>query len=232
MGNLLQTLKDIHQLLSELADAKAQVQRAPQQLQGKRSELARREQALQEAHDQLTKNKLAIHEKEVSLKAGEQRVRDQKVKLNLCKSNKEYSALLEEIKNLAAANSRLEEEILELLTEQESRIAAQSDQEKARSEAQRELDEFTKLTQYKVEKFTDRIRLLEEEIQKAETRLDPTVVAEYRRLAKTRGAEALAACIGAVCQACYTELTPQMSNELLMDRVVYCKSCGAMLYLS
>ena len=45
------------------------------------------------------------------------------------------------------------------------------------------------------------------------------------------GEGALAAVEGEVCGGCYHKLTPQTMNELKMSKVVFCKSCGCMLYL-
>ena len=72
--------------------------------------------------------------------------------------------------------------------------------------------------------------LTEEQIKEMEAQLDTETLVEYRRLTKLKGELALAACESGTCSVCFTGQTPQTWNELLMGRVVYCSSCGAILY--
>ena len=57
------------------------------------------------------------------------------------------------------------------------------------------------------------------------------VLTHFRRLVAAHGAGALAAAEGGVCSACYIELSPQMRVELNSDKLVFCRSCGRLLYL-
>lgn len=230
MTTVLETLKELHELLCELADVRGQLQRAPLQLQGKQAEVARKEAAHAAAAEEAKRLKLTTHEREVTLKAGEQRVRDLKVKLNLAKTNKEYSAIADEIKNHESANGKLEEEILLMLTEQEEKNRRVDEAKTALDAARNELGEFKKVIDYRVEKLSARVGLLEAKLAELENQLEAQPRADYRRLVKLKGEQALAACDAGTCQACHTELTPQSRNDLLLSRVVFCKSCGAMLY--
>ena len=45
------------------------------------------------------------------------------------------------------------------------------------------------------------------------------------------GAEALAPVEGECCGGCSQTLTPQTINALRLDKPVFCKSCGRLLYL-
>ena len=51
-------------------------------------------------------------------------------------------------------------------------------------------------------------------------------------MAKVRGEGALAQVDGEVCGACFQTLTAQMMNELYLSVPVFCKNCGALLYLA
>jgi predicted nucleic acid-binding Zn-ribbon protein len=54
----------------------------------------------------------------------------------------------------------------------------------------------------------------------------------YRRIVKSKGAEAMAAVEGESCGGCFQQLTGNMLAELSMGRVVPCRNCGCLLYLS
>ena len=54
----------------------------------------------------------------------------------------------------------------------------------------------------------------------------------YNRIVKSKGAEGMAAVDGESCGGCFQQLTGNMLAELSMGRVVPCRSCGCLLYLS
>ena len=59
----------------------------------------------------------------------------------------------------------------------------------------------------------------------------PVPFGEYDRVATARGEAALAQVDGEVCGSCYQTLTTQMMNVLYLSKPLFCKSCGALLYL-
>jgi predicted nucleic acid-binding Zn-ribbon protein len=69
------------------------------------------------------------------------------------------------------------------------------------------------------------------EIDMAENQLDGEFKPNYMRLARSMGEEALAPAEGDCCGGCAQTLTPQTMNTLRLDRPVFCKSCGRLLYL-
>lgn len=230
MATVLGTLRDLHALHKELAEAQAELKRIPLQLKSREADLAKKQTALDATREAIKRAKMNVDSKEVSLKAGEAKVQDYKLKLNLCKSNKEFSALQEEIKHFQAGNSALEEEILGLMGEMEAKQAEAAAELNRLNEAKTEFAKFKEVIDYKLEKLGGRVGLLEGKIGEFESQLDSTTLADYRRLVKLKGSDALAGCHDGICEACYTGQTPQSLNELLMGRVVFCKSCGSMLY--
>lgn len=231
MSTVLDTLKELHALHAELADVQEQLKRAPLQMKAKEAEVSKRETALATGRDALKRMKMDADSREVSLKSGEAKVADYKLKLNLCKSNKEFSALQEEIRHFQEANGKLEEEILGLMSEVETKGDSVKQLQSELDQSKEELANLKEVIDYKIQKFTDRVLLLEGKIKEYSEQLDSATLADYRRLVKTRGSAALAGCLDGTCEACFTGQTAQSLNELMMGRVVFCKSCGAMLYL-
>jgi predicted nucleic acid-binding Zn-ribbon protein len=50
-------------------------------------------------------------------------------------------------------------------------------------------------------------------------------------LVAAKGDSAMASVQDRTCSACYTEITAQSQNDLLQERLVFCKNCGRILYL-
>jgi hypothetical protein len=70
-----------------------------------------------------------------------------------------------------------------------------------------------------------------EELTQAERCLPADFKIDYDRISRARGEDALAQVEGETCGGCYQMLTAQTINDLLLSRPVFCKSCGALLYL-
>lgn len=230
MTTVLVTLRELHQLLVERTEAGEQLERLPLQLSAKKLDVKKKEAALLAEREELKKLKVAGHENEVALKGGEQKVRDYKAKLNQAKSNKEYAAIQEEIKNFQAINNKLEEEGIEQLTRQEEKSAKVDERAAVHEQAVRDLAKLQEDVDYRIQKLKDRLTLLNGKISEIEAHLDTATMVEYKRSVKALGARALAACQDAICLGCHTEQTPQVINELMMQRLIRCKSCNAILY--
>ena len=54
----------------------------------------------------------------------------------------------------------------------------------------------------------------------------------YRRITKSKGADAMAALDGHSCGGCCQQVTDNMVAELTMGLVMPCRSCGRLLYLA
>jgi predicted nucleic acid-binding Zn-ribbon protein len=231
MQALLPILKELHQHLTELAEAREQLQRGPQQLRIRQDDLVKRNAELAALHDRCRKMRIDADAKELSLRSAEQRVVDLKTKLNLTRSTKEYTAIADEIRHLQAANSKVEEEILGLITEQEGHVEHLAQLGRDLEEKRGDVAKFQEVVEYQHRKFTDRIGILETAIADLENQLDAGVRSEYARRVRAKGAAALAACEDATCRACYTGQTTQSWSNLLSGKLVVCHSCGAILYL-
>jgi predicted nucleic acid-binding Zn-ribbon protein len=88
----------------------------------------------------------------------------------------------------------------------------------------------TKIEGSKATMETDLARLLGELAALEET-LPSDLKSDYDRIVGSRGEDGMAALEGECCGHCNQTINPQMLNELLMERMVLCKSCGCILYL-
>jgi predicted nucleic acid-binding Zn-ribbon protein len=70
-----------------------------------------------------------------------------------------------------------------------------------------------------------------EKLKKAEVVLGGDTAAKYRRLVEAHGSEALAAVEGGVCTGCYVSLTSQQRVQLNSGQILFCSSCGRLMYL-
>ena len=177
---------------------------------------------------------MAINRKQLDLKAGEQKIVDLRVKLNAASSNREYQALVEQIAAAEMAGSVLADEILEVDGKDRS----------ACSVAVKEAEKTAGRRQAGTGKDAPRDRrfgrLAPRRHRAARSRawrrprsaLPADFKADYQRVVRSKGADGLAAVDDGVCAGCGQQITLNMQNELRLSQLVFCKSCGRLLYLS
>jgi predicted nucleic acid-binding Zn-ribbon protein len=185
---------------------------------------------LEQLKEAYQKARVLSDDKHLQLKHREGKIEDLQNKLNQASSNKEYQAFKDQIAADRQANLVLQDEILEALEkidELEAKVAAaQADYFKASEEAAK-VKQRVESEQAGLEGELARVQA---ELKVAEANLPADLKANYDRVAKVRGEEALAEVDGEVCGGCYQMLTPNMMNELYLSKAVFCKSCGALLY--
>ena len=179
----------------------------------------------------MLRSRVTADQKELQLREREGHISDVRARLNSCNSNREYQAFLEQIAADEQANSVLSDEILELLDKITEQQQAVKNAELQLSRVKEELQSLQQRVDGERASLESDLGRLTEELTQAETALPADFRAEYGRVTKARGEDALAPLDGECCGGCFQTVTPQMLNELMQDRLVTCKSCGCMIYL-
>ena len=224
-------LRTIHRILKQKTDLHERIVKGPRQIEIAEKAEKNFIEELAESKAAKTKTQMSADEKQLQLSERETKIEDLKGKLNAAESNREYQLLKDLIAADEQANSVLSDEILELLErldvlELEFKTAEQN-VEKAKQETQNVRHRIATQT----DSLNSQLQHILGELQQNESRLVGDYAAEYRRLVMVRGEDALAETDMQTCGKCYTQITTQMMNELLLKKPVFCKSCGSLLYV-
>ncbi|UUO04459.1 phospholipase [Blastopirellula sp. J2-11] len=227
-GETLARLHRIHQQLSEL---RTRLKRGPARVSMARQKLAAIEGNLAATQDAIQKTKMTADRKQLQLKEGEAKIEVTQGKMNAAKGNEEYQILKDQIAAAEMANSVLADEVLEAL-DKIDQLTAHAESEKLNVAAgEEELKKVQAAADLEREDLEGQVAKAQAELAEVEPRLPAELKADYQRLTKARGEDALAAVDGEECGQCYVSMRPQAFQDLRMGRIVYCSSCGAMLYL-
>jgi len=232
MNELMTCFATIHRLQGQVERVERQIERGPQTLKLADNEIRKHQERLAASREQAKRIKVEVTGKELSLKSSEAEVDKYGLQLNKATSNKEYQALLLEREAARKDAERLEEEILDAMDRMEGVEAECSklDEQIRREQQQKEMLAGDWADQQK--ELTGQMESLRRELAEAEGALPGDARPEYTRVSSGRGADALARAADGVCQGCYSKLTQQSINELLLGRAaVPCKSCGRLLYM-
>lgn len=223
-------LRAIHRIHHQLADLNSRLQRGPRQLQANDASVAKLKEAVDTAKEAVKRNRILTDQKELQLKEREGRILDVRAKLNGASSNREYQAFLEQIAADEEANSVLSDEILELFDKATELTAKVEDAQGGLQKGEKDLDALRKKIEGERASLEQDVLRLQGELAELEKQLPTELKVDYQRIVKVRGAEGLAQLDGDTCGSCFTIITTQMQSQIMLEQLVFCKSCGCILY--
>lgn len=223
-------LRVLHRMLRQQHDLNDQLNRAPKQVLGAKEREQKYAKALEAKQNEIKELKLKADRKQLELGEREQQVEKFERQLNESASNKEYSLLQDQIKATNAANEVLSDEILEILEAidkcQKEEIQATETLKKAKAETA----ETEKTVDEKISRLTKDLADVTRDLEERQKSLPTDILKEFKRIVPHKGENTLASVDDNTCGHCYQTITSQMRTELAVQKPVYCKSCGALLY--
>ncbi|NCY01407.1 MAG: phospholipase [Planctomycetia bacterium] len=228
VSELLRTLHRIH---TQLSDLRGRIAAGPRQVAAHTAQVEAAEAARTGVQDDVKKAKMAADQKQLQLKSAESKIRDLDGKLNTCKTNREYQLLTEQIAADRMAMKVLEDEILEALERIDAvRQTLPAAEAAVRAAGTLLADARARVAAEAGELEAEVIRL-RGDLERAERDLPADVRDLYDRAVKHKGADGMAPLDGESCGGCFRQLTGNMYSDLLLGKMVMCRSCGRLLYM-
>ena len=224
-------LPELHRLHLDLREVLDKLERGPRQVRARQQIVLQKQTEVEAQRDKLKKLKIAADQNTLQLKTNESKIQGLKAKLNASASNREFDIIKSQIDADTVANSVLEDEILALLekVDQNRSAVVKLEEELAAAKAEE--------TRMSAEIAAGEVGLreaavkLEAAIAQAEGTLSADVKVIYRRLVQAYGSGAFAEVDGGVCTSCYVQVTSQNLMELGGGKVMFCKTCGRLMYV-
>jgi predicted nucleic acid-binding Zn-ribbon protein len=228
----LQTLIKLQEVDRVILDIQQKIDEYPKIMHQLDKQLSDSEHNIEQLQVSIEEQEKIRRSKERDIETNIEQIKKYQGQLLQVKTNKEYSALLMEIKGLKAKNSLTEDDILELMESIErARIALAS--------SQQELGQIrTRVQQEKQQKEAEEVdiqQLLEQDQQKRATltkNIEKNIMKEYTKLFNLRNGLAVTPVEeGGVCKGCHVALTPQMFAEVKTGKYLHrCPTCSRFLY--
>ncbi len=228
--SLTNRLKQLHHLHLQLKDVQDHLERGPRQLKARQQLILQKQADLDEQRQKQKALKMAADQKSLQLKSNEAKIHELKAKLNAASSNREFDIIKKQIEADTVANSVLEDEILESLEKVDAGQIAARQIESELATAKAEETRFAADVAAAEMGLQTRAAELKAALAEAESHLPNEASIVYRRLVLAHGAGALAAIEGTNCSCCYVNIPPQMLLGLRSGQLMFCKTCGRLLY--
>lgn len=223
-------VRNLHQLLVQIADIKTQIDRGPRQVKAAGIQVDAAKDAFQKCKDTIKQQKMAADRKQLQLREREAKIHDWEGKMNAAKNNREFQAIREQIAADSQANSVLSDEILEILEEIDSlQLSSKELEEKWKLVDADRIKTEANVTQ-KLAGLQLELARVEGNLSGAEKLLTPEFTVQYKRLVVNRGEDSMAPLDDVSCGGCYTGLPPKILDSLRMGNAVLCPSCSRLLY--
>jgi len=156
-----------------------------------------------------------------------------KEKLTSVKTNKEYQALLKEIEDLKNANSKLEDQMLEILEQSDDAESQLSEKKQAFAAAKNRVAGEKAGIAEAAEEDRSRLAGLQADFQTVLETVNPDILKAFRSVRRRIGNPAIAEVENSVCAGCHMNIPPQMYIELQrFESLMYCPQCQRIIYSS
>jgi predicted nucleic acid-binding Zn-ribbon protein len=226
----IDTLRTLHRMHRQLEDLQGRLDGGPRRVAVLTKAVSTAEAARDSAKETIKQARLAVDRKQLQLRSAESKIADLDGKLNACKTNREYQTLGDQIAADRMATKVLEDEILEALESLDALGLEVPKAEEAVTVAQRMLAAEQGRVRDEKGHLDEEVARIRGELAVTEKELADDVRARYDRVVKQKGADGMAAIDGQSCGGCHQQITSNMTSDLLVGRIVACRSCGRLLY--
>ncbi len=240
MGPILYGLIKLQSVENRLRAAKAKLSRSRRNVIIQENQVRSLQSALEAKKEELQLTKVQSSRLELELKTRDGEVSKLRAALNTAKSNKEYAAVLTQLNTTRADNSKLENQILELMKAVEA-DEAECETIRKQIEAQKlQLEQTRKATEASAVEHEAEIGKIQAEWNGVAKEIPPEPLKIFKRVAETYDGEAVAQVeeqegrnAAYSCGGCFMGITTESVNLLMTrDELIRCPNCTRILVLT
>ncbi len=228
----IKKLVELQKIDSEIYSIKNDLVEKPQKIDSLKIEFEQQKERFNQLEEQLKKLQLERKEKELELQSKEDEIGKANSQLLQIKTNKEYTAKINEIESIKADKSQIEEQVL-VNYDAADKVKEEVNQEKLLvDEKEKVFLENKKIIEGEIKDLESKVTQLEGQRILITPDINPNYLNTYERLLENRNGSAIVAVYSGSCGGCYMNLAPQVINQLKMgEEIVVCESCSRLLYL-
>lgn len=200
--------------------------------------------ALEEAHKAKSENLKKLEDgvksllvkrkdKENELESKEGTIKKYQSQMYQVKTNKEYTALQEEIGRIRADDSIIEEEIIKILDSVDAENKKIAEEKEFLKAEEANLGAEKKKLAEESGNIKKELEVLGAQRKDLASKVEKSILAKYDRIIKKGDGLAVVQVSGDSCQGCFRIMPPQVINEIRMNAgLVLCENCARILYIA
>lgn len=204
----------------------------PQEIKDLEAAFEQKKQSLAALEKKLLDMQKERKDRELELASREEANKKLQTQLYSLKTNNEYQVMLRQIQDGKADASLIEDKVLALF-DQQDKIKAQADEEKARlKDAEKVFLAEKQQIESRIKEIEDRLAQLAAQKKQACEGIGPKILAQYEKILCSRDGLAIAMVKDNSCKGCNMLVPAQVINLIKMyERIITCEVCNRMLYV-
>jgi predicted nucleic acid-binding Zn-ribbon protein len=227
----LKLLWELQKIDLELKGIKEEKDRYPKEIKKLDEKQKIEKERIQREREKVESLEKTRRQKEGHLNTEQEKIKRAEGRMSEVKTNKEYQALLSEIDTIKEANSRIEEEILQVMDEIDELKKDLSKREKEMGSTLEKIEGERKKLQ---EKTAQGEKAWSERVERRELlskQIESKLVKLYNTLKEKRQGVGVVSVKNETCQGCFLNVPPQMFIEVQKNNaLVRCPHCNRILY--
>ena len=231
MREQLKLLWELQKIDLELRGIKEEKDRYPKEIKKLDEKQKIEKERIQKEREKIESLEKTRRQKEGHLNTEQEKIKRAEGRMSEVKTNKEYQALLSEIDTIKEANSRIEEEILQVMDEIDELKKDLSKREKEMGSTLEKIEGERKKLQ---EKTAQGEKAWSERVERRELlskQIESKLVKLYNTLKEKRQGVGVVSVKNETCQGCFLNVPPQMFIEVQKNNaLVRCPHCNRILY--
>lgn len=228
----LELLVKLQIIDTEIYGLLAQKEELPQQMKVIEEAFQEKKQRLAELEKVSLELQKQKKDKELELGTKEEATKKLQTQLYTLKTNKEYSAMLQQINDSKADASLIEDAILGLFDQIDKSKNDIENEKKSLQEEEKVVNEQKKKIETKIKEIDDRLAQLDAQRKQVLPFVEEKLLAQYERILKNRDGMAIVGVKDNSCMGCNMFVPPQTINLIKMyERIITCEVCNRILYI-
>ena len=227
----LKLLWELQKIDLELKGIKEEKDRYPKEIKKLDEKQKIEKERIQKEREKIESLEKTRRQKEGHLNTEQEKIKRAEGRMSEVKTNKEYQALLSEIDTIKEANSRIEEEILQVMDEIDELKKDFSKREKEMGSTLEKIEGERKKLQ---EKTAQGEKAWSERVERRELlskQIESKLVKLYNTLKEKRQGVGVVSVKNETCQGCFLNVPPQVFIEVQKNNaLVRCPHCNRILY--
>jgi len=227
----LKLLWEVQKIDLELKGIKEEKDRYPREIKKLDEKQKIEKERIQKEREKVESLEKTRRQKEGHLNTEQEKIKRAEGRMSEVKTNKEYQALLSEIDAIKEANSRIEEEILQVMDEIDELKKDLSKREKEVGSTLEKIEGERKKLQEKTAQGEKAWSERGERRELLSKQIESKLVKLYSTLKEKRQGVGVVSVKNETCQGCFLNVPPQMFIEVQKNNaLVRCPHCNRILY--
>ena len=233
MEEQVKLLVELQELDTHIQKMEGDIESVPVMIKDMEEDFNSKTTNLKKLEDESKSLVLKRKEKEGEMETKEGVVKKYQSQLNQIKTNKEYSALQDEINRAKADGSTIEDDILKLMDAIDAKNKDILKEKEVVKKEEVKLQEEKNRLEAQAVSVKAELEGVKAKRSELAVRVVPKNLSKYERLLKNKDGLAIVPISNEACQGCFRILPSQVVNEIRMkENLVMCDSCARILYIA